>query len=362
MAIDFSCTSCNQRYRVKDEFAGKTTKCKKCGAAVTVPKLEPALPEPVDELGSLLDEELGPVGSPKPQPAAAAGKPCPSCLTPLADDAVLCTQCGYDLVERKVRKTERPDAPEKKKKKRSGGGAFAGSGPLLKGVAFSTVGAVLGAIVWAIVAVITQREFGWIAIAVGGAAGGGMAAGADDRSDGTIPGIIAAFLSLGGIVLGKILIVVWVVFPLLAAGGIDDVEIKRAVLAGAMATDALEKQGINPDAATDEQLEREQEIAMQAIAQLSDEEVNRRYEETLAAIRQKAETAPQLAQNEPEDQADAPQPRAASGLGEDPLGEDPEEPSLVSLFFSTMFGPIDGLFILLAFATAYRLGSGAVTD
>ena len=35
--------------------------------------------------------------------------------------------------------------------------------------------------------------------------------------------------------------------------------------------------------------------------------------------------------------------------------------SLVGLFFKTMFGPIDGLFILLAFATAYKLGSGSIT-
>jgi hypothetical protein len=39
-----------------------------------------------------------------------------------------------------------------------------------------------------------------------------------------------------------------------------------------------------------------------------------------------------------------------------------EEPGMVGVFFKEMFSPIDGLFILLAFFTAYRVGSGKQTD
>ena len=41
---------------------------------------------------------------------------------------------------------------------------------------------------------------------------------------------------------------------------------------------------------------------------------------------------------------------------------DVEGPSMMKLFFSEMFSPIDGLFILLAFFTAYKVGSGEMGD
>jgi hypothetical protein len=45
-----------------------------------------------------------------------------------------------------------------------------------------------------------------------------MSLGYDDNSaDGFIPGVLAALVALGGIVLGKIFIVVCVIFPMLAA-------------------------------------------------------------------------------------------------------------------------------------------------
>ena len=179
-----------------------------------------------------------------------------------------------------------PDAP--KKSKASVGGAFAGGIPLLKGVAFSAIGAVLGAVVWALVAVVTQLEIGWIAWAIGAAAGGGMAAGVDDKSDGTVPGIIAAFMSLGGIVLGKILIVVWVLFPLLA-GNPDDFAYKREVLAGIMANEALEKRGIDPDTATDAQIEHEVDLATQSLEGVSDEEIDQRFADAVEAIQLRAQ-------------------------------------------------------------------------
>ncbi len=35
--IDFKCENCGAKYSVKDEYAGKTGKCKNCGSAVKIP-------------------------------------------------------------------------------------------------------------------------------------------------------------------------------------------------------------------------------------------------------------------------------------------------------------------------------------
>jgi hypothetical protein len=37
---------------------------------------------------------------------------------------------------------------------------------------------------------------------------------------------------------------------------------------------------------------------------------------------------------------------------------DAQSPSLIATFFSAMFGPMDAIFTLLAFFTAYKIGSG----
>lgn len=58
MSIEFSCPACKQRFRVKDEFAGKTTKCTKCKAAMTVPAPPaPVLAAPAD-LDAFFDDAL----------------------------------------------------------------------------------------------------------------------------------------------------------------------------------------------------------------------------------------------------------------------------------------------------------------
>jgi len=42
MAITFACSACGAKYSVKDEFAGKKTRCKKCNARVRESGIEPA--------------------------------------------------------------------------------------------------------------------------------------------------------------------------------------------------------------------------------------------------------------------------------------------------------------------------------
>jgi uncharacterized protein (TIGR00266 family) len=74
MPIEFTCGSCQKHYRVKDELAGKTAKCKQCGSVLQVPA-------PVVEAEPVPDE-YGVAGE---QPVAAAPVPAqPVAATPSA--------------------------------------------------------------------------------------------------------------------------------------------------------------------------------------------------------------------------------------------------------------------------------------
>ena len=363
MPIDFSCQACGQAYTVKDEFAGRTTKCRKCARPVTVPV--PAAPElkPLGALGSFLDEEIGPSQpkrSPAPSPASGPAMPCPSCSAPLPQSAALCVKCGYDVATGKTRVTQRPDEAGKKKKKKREAGETSSMLLLGRGIALSGLGALLGAVVWALVAVATHREIGWIAWAVGAAAGGGMSLGYDDKSDGTVPGILAAFIALGGIVLGKVFILVWVLYPLLT-GNLEEFAFQREAVAGNMATQALEQRGIDPD--SDEiAFQQEYDKSLKSLAAVSDEEIERRF----TAMADQAEAEGEQAAVEPEVAGQGEMQAVVTVEDQPPvvLGPEPveaDEPSLIGLFFSTMFGPMDALFILFAFFTAYKVGSGSMT-
>lgn len=61
MAIEFQCQSCQTIYRAKDEFLGRSTRCKQCGATVVI--------EPMSRGGS-----VDPVSTPKPAPKLALTK------------------------------------------------------------------------------------------------------------------------------------------------------------------------------------------------------------------------------------------------------------------------------------------------
>lgn len=54
MTIEFRCEKCTQRYRVKEEMAGKKTKCRECGADLEVPFPPLELPQEVTSGGSVL--------------------------------------------------------------------------------------------------------------------------------------------------------------------------------------------------------------------------------------------------------------------------------------------------------------------
>jgi predicted Zn finger-like uncharacterized protein len=430
MPIEFSCPSCHLRYSVKDELAGKGAKCGKCGHRMKIPQLAEAKPStrpaakptakstvaktsatastkasvpsaptapkkaplasppkkpapiapPEDDFGaSWLDEDL------EKSPAAMAPLPraatCPACGTALPSGSVLCVTCGYDTRTGAQHETVHelePVAGGKKKKSKLGK-----AGSLLRGTLFSFLAAVLGAIIWAVLAYFTHREFGIVAWAFGGLVGFGMALGHED-DDGTFAGIIAAFMSLFGILAAKILIIVIFVGAHVASVvGDFEVQLKRAAVTASIAQEKLKADGVDVEKASEEQMEAAMAAARAEVDGLSEEALEEKFAqwEKQAEEEELAAEAGEPAADEPgnaevaDDQAAAPAdaevadadaaaPDIADVADVDAAAlpvDDEEGPEFLSVLWE-MFSPIDGLFILLAFFTAYKVGSGEIGD
>jgi phosphate/sulfate permease len=73
---------------------------------------------------------------------------------------------------------------------------------MLRGVLFSVIGAALGGVLWTVIAYFTGYEIGFVAWAVGAAAGIGMAVGAKDDTDVTT-GVLAAVFAVVSILTAK---------------------------------------------------------------------------------------------------------------------------------------------------------------
>ncbi len=296
MAIEFSCPSCQRPYKVKDELGGKTAKCGKCGNRMQVPK--PVAPEPVSaaiepDLASWMAEELtaAPVVPPKPKPSQVA---CPKCGLTQQAGAMICSACGANMAP--AAKPGKPvlskagpakAGPPKKRLTWKPNFQLGFAGSLMRGTMLSVVFALVGAMVWAVIAYLTQREFGFIAIALGGLTGFGMSLGHED-DDGTTAGIVAAFVSLFGIVAAKVLIIVVFLAAAVANvvanvnagdGDADPNALARTFLATAIAEDAMREQGIEPDDATGEQRDAAMATARAEIADLDEEGIAKRFEE-----------------------------------------------------------------------------------
>jgi hypothetical protein len=124
MSAEVVCGSCGKRLKVRPEWAGKKVKCPACGAmsvvgagaaevavrAADTPGAAPPRPagraatvEPVDVL------PLQPVAdakeAPLPAPARGGEDACPECGQPMARDAVICLDCGFNRKTGKQLKT-----------------------------------------------------------------------------------------------------------------------------------------------------------------------------------------------------------------------------------------------------------------
>jgi len=386
MPIDFSCPSCRKSFRVKDELAGKAGKCSQCGHRIQIPQPEPlveALAVAADgDLGNWLDDELKAPQPVRSAPPAAQPK-CQGCGAPVAASAKVCLLCGCDPQSgaQRAKFVETSDDDDGKP------GRKGNVATLLRGAMLSAVFALVGAVLWAVVAWLTNREFGILAWALGGMAGFGMALGHED-DDGTTAGIIAAFMSLFGIVAAKAMIVVIVIAALVAGavrnGGalaltVTDEERER--VADQLAHENLASRRLNRISASDGQWRQALAQARVDVEKMSPEELHERLD---AAEGRRAPVAGAKAlAGADEAESDDDEANNTPPAGQGPAGDETVAPAarqqpfqlevaeanaaaddrgLVALFFQEMFHPIDGLFILFAFFTAYKVGSGKRTD
>jgi hypothetical protein len=177
--------------------------------ATPLPPPPPALPDEDDDPGYsvALDEMVGEAAA-APQPAAADTS-CPKCGAAMPSHIVLCISCGYDSRSGKVLKTKR-------RRESAAGEAAKTAGRFVMGLVLSSVGALIGAVIWCVVAFVTDYEIGWIAWGVGFLAGLGMKLGYGDESD--TAGFASAGIAVAGILVAKAVIFV-IISAALAQGG-----------------------------------------------------------------------------------------------------------------------------------------------
>lgn len=232
------------------------------------------------------------------------------------------------------------------------GGAMGAAAPLLKGCLFSFIGILIGAGIWCGVAVVTDYELGFIAWLVGALAGIGMQMGT--KSESHLAGFIASGFALLGIFLGRLFIVIYVLWPLFAAmsaanakmsaanANVSEIEMQREAVAEAMAEESLDSMNKGGKEATEEQEEKAYTDAEKKVTAMSDSEVKKAYEKL--ANDEAASSTAQGGGSSSTAKGDG------SGLG--------------GLFYHmTVGGGMFGfVFLILAVGTAYKLGSGAFSS
>src|SRR5438046_1402293 len=96
--IKFSCPSCQQHIQAESSYAGLEINCPACNARMAVPgKPAPALAYAVAPSATPPAYSV-PAPPPLDAPPVQASGSCPSCGSALGRGAVLCTNCGYNLV------------------------------------------------------------------------------------------------------------------------------------------------------------------------------------------------------------------------------------------------------------------------
>lgn len=106
MSIVIECKSCRKRRKAPEKLAGKRVRCK-CGDIIAIPAdaLPPAEPAELDLSEVSLLSHLDDAASAPSLPT------CPSCQAVLAEGAILCVQCGYNL-QTGLRVGEAVDSPK----------------------------------------------------------------------------------------------------------------------------------------------------------------------------------------------------------------------------------------------------------
>ena len=222
--ITFTCDACAKSFGVPERYAGRRVRCPGCGEAARVPALDAdadasisladdpaqddsldtsaADPAPADAALRAMPEATTPA-------AGAAGGACPSCGHAYNTGAKICIKCGRHLATGVNAKTI---AAGKK------AGTLAGKAGLA--IAASGAAAIVGGVVWALVAVKAGFEVGYLAWGIGALAGMGIVAFTKERS--ARLGVAAVAFALLGLGIGKVLTAQWMV-SLASDNEIEDV-------------------------------------------------------------------------------------------------------------------------------------------
>ncbi len=356
MPIKAECGSCHKRFKAPDKLAGKKVKCPQCGGVIPIPKPQPPKEEEGD-LYALADEPKA--AAPATVAPQAAPSNCPSCGSALLDNAVLCVLCGFDL--RTGQKVETQPAPlhaaagpqvtlgrtdwqgeaakeakqqeKKKKKRRKGGSSDIPQAVLfLRGLAVSFGAALIGSFMWFGLAYSLDIEMAIIAWVLGGLAGVGMMIGYGVED--VLAGLAAAGVALLAIFVAKVMIFAVFLSNPAHFMDLDDEEVQAEIEA------AMEEAKAEMEAAM-AKMPDQQMPGVEGMApgeQISEEEWN---EAKMAAEEAFDEELPG------EDLAEVEMPTGLLIVT-----------ALVGGFIS-MFLPLwNILYLLLACATAYGVGSG----
>jgi len=211
---------CGTKLKIPVASAGKKGRCPRCQAVFKVPQPQRKSTKspdttyglaPAGDGAGLLDDLAAMESSAmaeSPSESSAPFSPCPRCGARLASDAVLCVKCGFNVATGKsvkevsVRKSKAADATRR---------LALGARTFALGCALSGVGALLGAAIWAGIALAIGFEIGWVAWGLGGLAGFGMLRGY--RSANVRAGVAASAIAVLGIVGAKAVVFLYLSYP-----------------------------------------------------------------------------------------------------------------------------------------------------
>lgn len=208
---------CGAKLKIPAAAAGRKVRCPKCKEVLTVPDLaavgetiEPAA-EPADSpaeslsvFQELVDQERTAAANSSPD-VPRMQVACPGCGAAIPGNAALCVQCGYNLEtgkQTKAASVRAAKAHAAARKLATGAGGFA------LGCVLSAVGALIGAAVWAGIAIASEYEIGWIACLIGFLAGGGMVLGYREKNQRA--GVVAAGIAVLGIGAARVIMILFI--------------------------------------------------------------------------------------------------------------------------------------------------------
>lgn len=297
------------------------------------PPLAPIFAEADDDPGYEIAEDGSSLFSVVDESESAGTTACPGCGASMPGDAVICTACGYDTRTGRVTEptpstfAEQPAQSQSRRRTRQ---PMQGSFAL--GIALSAAGAILGAVVWFVVAKATDREFGVIAWGIGIVTGLGMVFGY--RTQDVRAGLVSAAMTFLSIMAAKWLIYVQVLRPQLAEldPAFDGGDFRRQAVASKLLEGAFQQRGGDNDNMSDDEYDAIDADVQKRVAAMTEAEVEQQWNQLDAETREAFQSGQKIG-------------RFVFGA--------------VVIF--TLFGLWDIIFLILAVVTGYKVGNGSGT-